>query len=53
MDSEYRLLLQHTEVRLLSKGTVLNRMCQLKVNITSFVESKKDFGCSIHDKLSG
>ena len=52
MDSKFKCLLFHTEVRWLSKGEVLKRVCQLKAEICSFVDAQKeDFGFSVHDEL--
>ena len=51
MDSEYKCLLYHIEVRWLSKGKVFKRLIQLKTQVLSFMETQnKDFGFSFHDE---
>lgn len=52
MDSEYKCLLYHTNVRWLSRGKVLKRVVQLKAELISFLETEqKDFEFSIHDEI--
>ena len=41
LDSEYKCLLYHTEVRWLPKGNVLRRIIQLKEEVVSFLETSK------------
>lgn len=42
MESDYKNLLFHTDVRWLSKGKVLARVCHLKMEIISFLETEKN-----------
>ena len=52
MDSDYKCLLYHTEVRWLSKGKVLKRLVHLKTEVISFLEVEdEDFGFSLDDKI--
>ena len=52
MDSGYKTLLYHTEVRWLSKGKVLKRLVHLQVEVISFLEVEDtEFDFSIHDKF--
>ena len=52
MDSDHKGMLQHTEVRWLSKGKVLERVILLRAEIVSFFETdntdKVDF---LHDDI--
>ena len=52
MDSKFKCLLLYTQVRRLSRGKVLKRVCQLKAEICSFLDAqKKDLEFSIRDEL--
>lgn len=52
MDSDYKTLLYHTEVRWLSKGKVLKRLIHLKAEVILFLEVEKtSFGFSLHDEI--
>lgn len=52
MDSDYQNLLFHTEVRWLSKGKVLQRVCHLKTEIISFLETEDvELQFDIHSEL--
>ena len=52
MDSKFKCLLFHAQVRWLSRGKVLKRVCQLQAEICSFLDAeKKDFEFSVHDEL--
>lgn len=52
MDSDYQNLLFHTDVRWLSKGKVLQRVCHLKVEIISFLETENlELQFDIHSDL--
>ena len=52
MDSDYQSLLFHTDVRWLSKGKVLKRVCHLKKEIISFLDAKDvDFNFDVHCEL--
>ena len=52
MDSKFKCLLFHTQVRWLSRGKIVKRVCQLKAEICSFLDTeKKDFEFSEHDEL--
>lgn len=52
MDSDFKCLLYHTEVRWLSKGKVLKRLVHLKVEVISFLETEKnDFSFDLHDEM--
>lgn len=51
MDSDFKSLLYHTEVRWLSKGKVLKRLVHLKVEVISFLEVEEtDFGFNLRDE---
>jgi len=41
MDSDYKYILYHTDVRWLSKGKVLNRFMYMKVGIIIFTETEE------------
>ena len=41
MDSKFKCLLFHTEVRWLSRGKVLKHVCQLKAEVCSFLDAQK------------
>ena len=52
MNSDYKTLLYHTEVRWLSKGKVLKRLIHLREEvILSLAVEKTSFGFSLHDKI--
>ena len=52
MDSDFKSLLYHTEVRWLSKGKVLKRLVHLKVEVISFLEVEEtDFGFDLLDEI--
>lgn len=52
MDSDFKSLLYHTEVRWLSKGKVLKRLVHLKVEVISFLEVEEtDFGFDLRDEI--
>ena len=52
MNSDYKCLLYHTNVRWLSTEKVLKRVVQLKAELISFLEAeKKDFAFFIYDKI--
>ena len=52
MDSDYKCLLYHAEVRWLSKGKVLKRLVHLKNEVISFLDDKgADYEFSLHDEI--
>ena len=51
MDLDYKCFLYHTNVRWLSREKVLKHVVQLKAELISFLELKKNFGFSIHDEI--
>lgn len=51
MDSDYKCLLYHTEVRWLSRAKVLKRLVHLKVEVISFLETENHDFDFLHDKI--